>query len=178
MIWICWYMSWNFYHKFVFQYKMLKQVLWNFRRDKRIFKKYFNMLFLTSFCPRLWLTGQVGRPHGSTAPRAGRPVRSTDVHRAVHVWQTQGRSTRTVDRNWEQCSLFISVGRAVDRVCPTVIFLTVGGRPGRSTVSLSGCQISLTASFLMGLYKPHFFGILAKIFRADFLPFSGFKNKF
>ena len=124
---------------------------------------------------------------------ADRPGRST-----ARVDRTKGRSTlavdrraqacarladtgtvgRAADRTRELCSLFIWVDRAVDRVAPTVTFLTVGGRPGRPTVSLSGCQISLTASFLFGLYKPHFFEILAKIFRANFLPFSGVKKKF
>ena len=73
--------------------------------------------------------------------------------------------------------MFGSTG-AVDRGCPTVTFLTVGGRPGRSTGSLSGCQLSLTASFLMSLLKPHSFEILAKIFRANFSLLSGFKKKF
>ena len=81
----------------------------------------------------------------------GRPGRSTDVHKSVHVWQTLGRSTVRVDRSESSAlCLFGSTG-PVDRGCPTVTFLTVGGRPGRSTVSLSGCHISLTASFLMGL---------------------------
>ena len=65
----------------------------------------------------------------STEPWAGRPLRSTDVHSLVHVWQTQGRSAvrstgpesfalciwavdRTVDRTRELCSLYL------------------GGRPG------------------------------------------------
>jgi len=48
----------------------------------------------------------------------------------------------------------------------------------RSTEGLSDWQISLTASFWFGLYNPHFSRVLAKIFRADFSPFSGFKNKF
>ena len=76
---ICWYMSWNFYHKFVFQYKMLKQVLWNFRKDKRIFIKYF----YPGFWPRLCLTGQVGRP-------GGRPH--------------QGPVDRAVDRRAQSCA--------------------------------------------------------------------------
>ena len=115
----------------------------------------------------------------STAPWAGRPLRSTDVHSLVHVWQTQGRSTvrstgpeslalciwavgRPVDRNRESALCIWAVDRAVDRIAPTVRNMTVGGRPGGRPPSLSGCQISLTASFLFGLYKPHFFGILAK----------------
>ena len=135
---------------------MIRLFLGIFTRLKRFLKKYFTCVSI----PEQWLTGQVGRPHGSTAPEAGRPLRSTDVHKLVHVWQIQGRSAGrpTGPESFALCIW------AVDRDCPTVIFMTVGGPPGRSTASLSGCQISLTASFLFGLYKPHFFGILAKIF--------------
>ena len=136
---------------------MLKQVLCIFRRLKKIFIKYFYHVFLTQVC--------ADRPGRSTRTVDRTMGRSTDMHRLVHVWQTQTRSTVRVDRVRELCSLFVWVDRPVDRGCPTVTFLTVGGRPGRSTGSLSGCQLSLTANFLMGLYKPQFFGILAKVFR-------------
>ena len=104
--------------------------------------------------------------------------RSIDVHRPVHVCWHSGPVGRSADRIREPYFLYLG-GRPCGRPdCPTVIFLTVGGRPGWSTACLSGCQISLTASFLFGLYKPHFLGVLFKIFRANFSPFSGFKNKF
>ena len=126
--------------------------------------KDFYKIFFPVFWPRFVLTGRSvdpdGRPHQGPVDPSGRPT-CTDVH----VWQTQPRSTGAVDRVWEQSSLFVWVDRAVDRVCPTVN-MTVDGRPGGRPPSLSGCHISLTVSFLMGLYKPHFFGILAKIFRA------------
>ena len=135
----------------------------------------------------------------STKPRAGRSLRSTDVHNLVHVWQTQGRSAgrstgrstgpesfalciwavdRAVDRTKEPCSLYLG-GRPGGRPdCPNGHIYDRWRSTGRSTASLSGCQISLTASFLFGLYKPHFFGILVKVFWANFFPLSGFKKKF
>ena len=109
------------------------------------------MFFWPSFWPRLWLTGQVGRPGGrpnhGPVDRCGRPcARLADT----------GPIDRPVDRTREPALCIWAVDRAVDRISTTVIFLTVGGRPARSTVGLSGWQISLTASFWFGLYKPHF----------------------
>ena len=131
--------------------------------------------------PNVHKAVHVGQPHGrpnhgpvdrngrptctalctSGRHRTGRPAGRPDQRALLSV---SGRSTGSVDRSREVCSLYLG-GRPCGRPdAPTVIFLTVGGQPGRSTASLSGCQISLTASFLFGLYKPHFFGILAKIF--------------
>ena len=67
---------------------MIKLFLGIFTKLKKIFR---NILTCVSV-PEQWLTGQVGRPHGSTVPRAGRPLGSIDVHKPVHVWRTQGRS--------------------------------------------------------------------------------------
>ena len=172
MIQYNWYLSWNIYHKFALQYKILKQVLWNFRRDKR-----FLEIFLTCFSdPELcW---QACRSTG----------RLTDVHRLVHVCWHSGPVGRAADRIREPCSLYLG-GRPSGRPDQRVCSLYLGGRPcgrpscpnghisdrwrsaGRPTASLSGCQISLTASFLFGLYKPHFFGILAKVFTREKLLF-------
>ena len=131
----------------------------------------------------------------STAPRAGRPSgrptcialctsgspvgRSTDrstlpESSALCIWAVD----RAVDRTRELCSLELG-GRPGGRPrAPTVGNPTVGGRPAGRPQACQAVRNSLTASFLFGLYKPHFFGILAKIFRANFSPFSGFKNKF
>ena len=125
-------------------------------------------------------------------------VRSTDVHRAVHVWQHSGPVDRPVDRTRELCSLYLggrpggrpdqrallsvsgrstgpessaiciwAIDRAVDRTRESCS-LYPGGRPdcpnghkydrwrstGRSTVSLSGCQISLRLVFCLGYKYP------------------------
>ena len=125
-------------------------------------KTYFQIPYLCR--TEDWLTGQVGRPDRSTAPQAGRPGRSTDVHKSVHVLESLGRSTGPVDRDESSAlRMFRSTG-LVDRYCPTVTFLTVGGRPGRSTDACQSCQLSLTASFVQGLYKPHLFGDFGQVF--------------
>ena len=106
-----------------------------------------------------WQARSVDRTKGRST------VRSTDVHSLVHVWQTHGPVDRSVDRTRELCSLYLG-GRPGGRPnFPNGHILTVGGRLGRSTASLLGCQISLTASFLFGLYKPQLLGILAKVFK-------------
>ena len=94
-----------------------------------------------------------------------RSGRSTDVHKSVHVWQLwDGRPGRSTGL------------RAVLSVCL--------GRPCRSTVvaqrshfwplavdragrplPVRAASSALTASFVLGLYKPHLFGFLAKIFK-------------
>ena len=101
------------------------------------------------------------------------------MHKLVHVAGTVGgRPGRSTGAEMSALYLFGSTG-TVDRVCPTVIFLTVGGRPGRSTASLSGCHISLTASFWFGLYKPQLFGILTKVFTREKFPvFQSLKQVF
>ena len=94
------------------------------------------------------------------------------MHKTVHVWQNwDGRPSGSTGSESSALCLFGSTV-PVDRVAPTVTFLTVGGRPGRPTGSLSGCQLSLTASFCFGLYKPQLFGILAKVFTREKFPVS------
>ena len=126
------------------------------------------------FCPRI------------VADRPGRPTARVD--------RTKGRSTIAVDRRAQPYARLADTGpvdRPVDRT-RELCSLYLGGRPGcsnghiydrwRSTgQSPPACQakkFSLTASFVLGLYKPHSFGILAKISRAKFSLLSGFKNKF
>ena len=135
---------------------------------------FFLTQFLTQYC--------ADRPGRSTG-------RSTDVHRAVHVCWHSGPVDRSVDRTRELCSLYLG-GRPGGRPDQWAL-LSVSGRStgrstgfpnghifdhwqstGRSTASLSGCQISLTASFLFGLYKPHFFEILAKFLWAKISLYS------
>ena len=104
---------------------------------------------------------------------------------------TQSRSTESVDRRTQACTRWPGTwagrpgGRPDQRALLSVSGGRLGGRPGwpnghiydrwrstgRSTASLSGCQISLMASFLFGLYKPQFFGILAKVFTREKLQF-------
>ena len=83
--------------------------------------------FLTCFSdPEYWLPSAGGRPRWSTVFQSRSIGRSTDVHRSVHVWPTTGPVDRT--ESFALCK--IAVDRAVDRDAPTVIFMTVGGRPG------------------------------------------------
>ena len=133
----------------IFELNFLSHVYISMQNDKTIFgyflqrlKRFLEIFFTCVFVPEQWLTRQVGRPHGSTVPKAGRPLRSTDVHKLVHVWQTQGRSAGrpTVPESSALC--FWAVGRAVDRDGPTVIFLTVGGRPGGRPLA---CQAARSA---------------------------------
>ena len=132
------------------------------------FYKIFFPVFLTQV-----LCWQAGRSTVRVDRTKGRSTHRVDRRAQTCARLADTNSVdRRVDRVWELCSLFVWVDRAVDRVCPTVTFLTVGGRPGRSTGSLSGCQLSLTASFLFGLYKPHSFGILAKFSRVKISLYS------
>ena len=139
---------------FIYQCKMLKLFLGIFTRFTRIFKIIFTQVLTQTVADR------PGRSTGrSTEPRAGRPLRSTDVHSLVHVYQAMGRSTRrstgpesvalciwavdrAVDRNRELCSLYLG-GRPCGRPgAPTVRFSTIGGRPaGRPQV----CQTDRSA---------------------------------
>ena len=124
---------------------MLKLFLGIFRRDKRFFRN-----ILTVFLTQVLTQTVADRPGRSTVrstePRAGRPLRSTDVHSLVHVWQTQGRSAgrptgpesfalciwavdRAVDWTREPAHCIWAVDRAVDRTRePCSLYL--GGRPG------------------------------------------------
>ena len=118
--------------------------------------------------PRTVLTGHAGRPTctdlctsaGTVGRSAGRPTGSEIL--ALCIWAVD----QAVDRSREVCFLYLG-GRSCGRPdCPNGHISDRWRSAGRPTVSLSGCQISLTASFLFGLYKPHFFRILAKISRA------------
>ena len=150
MIWICWYMSWNCYHKFVFQYKMLKQVLWNFRRDKRILRNILTCCFWPVSVPDCgWQASSVdrmGRPHHGPVDPWGRPTCTEPC--------TSGRHSGAVDRTREPCSLDLGVdrhGRPEQRVCS----LYLGGRPKwpnghiydrwRSTGTVDRKPVKLTA---------------------------------
>ena len=135
---------------FMYQCKMRKLFLGIFRRDKR-----FSKIILTPVSdPRQWLTGQVGRPHG-------RPTCIALCTSGSTVGRPTERSTGP-----ESSALCIwAVGWAVDRM-PHVHNSDRWRSAGRPTASLSGWQISLTASFWFGLYIPHFLGVLTKIFRA------------
>ena len=123
---------------------MIKLFLGIFTRLKR-FLEIFLQVFLTQNC--------ADRPSRSTG-------RSTDVHKPVHVCWHSGPVGRPVDRTRELCSLYLD-GRPGGRPDQRACSLYLGGRPGgrpdcpnghkydrwRSTASLSGYQISLTASF-------------------------------
>ena len=139
---------------FIYQCKMVKLFLGIFRRLKRIFRNMFNS-FLIQFLTQI-VADRPGRSTArSTAPWAGRPLRSTDVHSLVHVWQTQGRSTGRSTRPESLALCIWAVDWAVDRtreICSLDLGGRPGGRPGlpnghifdrwrstgRSTVSLSG----------------------------------------
>ena len=153
MVSYAWYLSWNFYHMFIYQCKMLKLFLGIFRRVKRIFRNILTWFSDPVSDPVLcWQARSVDRAVDRRAQScarllaqwAGRPGGRPDQRALLSVsGRSTGRSTGPESPalcNW-----------AVDRISPTVIFMTVGGRPVRSTASLSGCQISLTASFLFRL---------------------------
>ena len=78
------------------------------------------------------LPGSAGRPAGRPDPE------SVDVHRPVHVGQVQRTVDRPVDRP-ESLSLCFW---AVDRVPPTVIFMTVGSRPGGRPPAVQAVKIA------------------------------------
>ena len=149
MVSYAWYLSWNVYHKFIYQCKMIKLFLEIFI----YFTRFIKIILTPVSDPKQWLTGQVGRPHG-------RP--------------NQGPVDPSVDRRAQVCARLARqwAGRPDQRALLSVSGRSTGSPNGhiydrwRSTAGLSGCQISLTAIFLVGLYKPHFFGILAKIFKS------------
>ena len=145
---------------------MIKLFLGIFTRLKRFFGKYFTCVSVLE----QWLTGR-------SADRTGRPHQ-----RPVDPW---GRPTCTSLCTFGSHRDGRPDGRPDQRALLSVYFGRPGGRPswpnghisdrwrsaGRPTASLSGCQISLTASFCFGLYKPQFFGILAKVFTREKLLF-------
>jgi len=136
MVSYAWYLSWNVHHKLIYQWNMVKTFLGISTSFKRFFKNTYNCFYPVFWprpiCQARPVDREVDRTMGWST------VQSTDVHRTVHVWQLSG----AVDRIWEQCSLFISVDRAVDQFAPMVGFLTVGGRTtGRPEV----CQTDRSA---------------------------------
>ena len=120
---------------------MIKLFLWIFRRFMG-----FIEIFLTCFSvPEKWLPGAGGRLSRSTVFQSRSTSRSTDVHRSVHVWPGTGTVDRAVDREESFALCKFAVDRAVDRAAPTVIFMTVGGRPcGRPTEPVRHCSGSET----------------------------------
>ena len=92
-----------------------------------------------------------------------RPSRSTCT--AVHVCTSADRSGRP---GTCQCSLFISVDRAGRPFPPTVGFLTVGGRPTRSTGCCQKVWQTPTAlfsdRFLLGSHPNEFLWLLPSLF--------------
>ena len=154
--------------------------LWIFREFYGIYLTNKNQVFNPLFSPVL---ASAGRPDRSTELGVGRPCRSTDVHsRARQLW-LEGRSTGSVDRQRLLLSGKPRSTGSVDRQrallsvpgcgrssrsteAPTVNFLTVGGRPGRSTASRESWKNSPTASFCWRLFIPHLYGTLTKNFRA------------
>ena len=103
------------------------------------------------------------------------------VDRRAHTcarWPGTWVVDRAVDRPESFALWFWVVDRAVDRFLPTVKNMTVGGRPaGRPPAARTDKQ-SQRLVFEGGLFKPHFFGILARFFRAKISLFSGFQSKF
>ena len=100
-----------------------------------------------------------------SADRVGRPT-CTNLCTFGRHWD--GRPSGSTGSESSALCLFGSTG-TVDRRLQRSDFRPLavdrGGRPWRSTGSLSGCQLSLTASFWFGLYKLQLFGILAKFFK-------------
>ena len=126
MNWYDWYMSWNFYHLFVFQYKMLKQVLWIFRRLKRFFKIFFKLFFWPSFLFQA-STSRLVNWHS----RLG--MKSVD-RRAQNCARLADNGTvdRTGRPGWELCSLFVWVdrsGRPGRELCSLFVWVDRAGRP-------------------------------------------------
>ena len=137
---------------------MIKLFLWNFRRFMRFIRIFFKKFFWPIFLPdRLWRSTD-----WSTGPQS----RSTSVDRraqaCAHLARHMGRSTGRSTGPKSSALCFSTVDRPVDRGLPTVKNMTVGGRPP----TVSGCKNNPTAIFWRGLFKPHFFEILVRFFRA------------
>ena len=127
----------------------------------------FLELFKTSFSvPKQNLPGSGGRPGRSTGPRVSRPTCTNLCMLA--------RSTGSVDQP-ESFALWIwAVDRTVDRLLQTVKNMTVGGRPAGLPPAARTDKQSQRLVFDGGLFKPHFFGILAKVFKKKNFPILWF----
>ena len=153
-----WYLSWNFYHMFIYQCKMIKLFLWIFRSFMGIFTIFLNPVFWPRTVPdRLWRSTD-----RSTGPRVGRPTCTDLCTLGWHLGRSTGRSTGP-----ESSALcFSTVDRPVDRRSPTVIYMTVGGRPGGRPPAALAEKYSQRLYFCGRLFKPHLFGFLKKFSRA------------
>ena len=135
----------------IFELKFLSHVYISMQNDKTIWEfleeiKEFLEIYLTVFVTQFLTQIVADRPGRSTVrstePWAGRPGgRSTCTALCTsggHMGRSTGRSTGP-----ESLALCIwAVDRAVDRISPTVIILTVGGRPaGRP----QACQAARSA---------------------------------
>ena len=124
-----WYLSWNFYHMFVYQWKMIKLFLWNFRR----FMGFFRIILNPVFWPRTMLPGS-----------GSRPGRSTDVHKTCTLGQPLGLVDRAVDRLQVPHSRVGAVDRSVDRKAwavdwtDSICSLDWNGRPGGRPLASNG----------------------------------------
>ena len=134
--------------------------MWIFRSFMGIFTIFLNPVFWPRTVPdRLWRSTD-----RSTGPRVGRPIgRPTCTDLCTLGWHL-GRSTGP-----ESSALCFW---AVDLLPPTVEKSTIGGRPGGRPPAVSGWENSQRLVFCFGLYKPHFFGILAKAFTREKFQFS------
>ena len=89
--------------------------------------KDFSKYFKTGFLTQNWLTGQA-----VDCTKGRSTVRSTDVHRAVHVWQHSGPVDRAVDRTRELSSLYLG-GRPDGRPDQRALLSVSGRSTGQST---------------------------------------------
>ena len=142
----------------IFELKFLSHVYISMQNVKTIFrrflqdlKEFFRNMFNCFSDPDCgWQARSVDRAVDRTKGR------STDVHNLCARLSDTGPVDRAVDRTREPCSLYLG-SLPEQRACS----LYLGGRPGgqpdfpnghifdrwRSTASLSGWQISLTAIF-------------------------------
>jgi len=138
---------------FVYQSIILNLFLWIFRDFMGFYQRKNIKVFLILKSPIL---ASAGRPDRSTELEVGQPSWSTDVHRTCTPVWLEGRSTDPVDRQRALLSGKPRSTGSVDRQrallsvpgqgrparsteAPTVGFLIIGGRPGRSTDSRPGC---------------------------------------
>ena len=127
-----WNLCWNFSHKFVFQYIMLKLILWIFRDFMGIYW-IINTLF---FWPRT-AAARLGRSTERSTVPSSRSTLAIDRRARIRArWLPHEPIDRTVDRLRAGCSRLESVDRAVDRP-ESRCSLDLGRSTDRSTGS---CQ--------------------------------------